>query len=164
MNDRERWVIYPLLFLALGAALKDKMIPSEAKFRKVECDELVVARVSGRLLCEELIVADSLTRQPGKITCGAVVVQGRYPSRPGTVQCDSLATTQAFVSDLTMNRLGDVKLPTLQGPLRLLTVDPDGNVVAFPAGQKGNSKKPTPATDSPDPEQPPLPGDPSSAD
>ena len=25
MTERERWIVYPLLFLALGAALRDKL-------------------------------------------------------------------------------------------------------------------------------------------
>jgi hypothetical protein len=26
MTERERWIVYPLLFLALGAALRDKLV------------------------------------------------------------------------------------------------------------------------------------------
>ena len=29
MSTRERWIVYPLLFLALGLALRDKLIPPE---------------------------------------------------------------------------------------------------------------------------------------
>jgi hypothetical protein len=29
MSDRERWVVYPLLFLSLGVALHDKFLPSK---------------------------------------------------------------------------------------------------------------------------------------
>lgn len=29
MTERERWILYPLLFLALGAALRDKVVPPE---------------------------------------------------------------------------------------------------------------------------------------
>lgn len=45
MSNRERWVIYPLLFLALGFALKPKFVPPEKfKCRLIECDELIVGR------------------------------------------------------------------------------------------------------------------------
>jgi hypothetical protein len=29
MSDRERWIVYPLLFLSLGVALHDKFLPSK---------------------------------------------------------------------------------------------------------------------------------------
>ncbi len=43
MSDRERWIIYPLLFLALGTALRDKLTQS------IEVD---------RILCKQLVVVD----------------------------------------------------------------------------------------------------------
>ena len=41
MTTRERWVVYPLLFLTLGIALKDKII-RQVSTGKVECRALVV--------------------------------------------------------------------------------------------------------------------------
>lgn len=42
MSTRERWTVYPLLFLALGAALRDKMT-SSIDVQRVFCEELIVA-------------------------------------------------------------------------------------------------------------------------
>jgi hypothetical protein len=41
MSERERWVIYPLLFLALGAALRDKLF-DRTMARSIVCQELTV--------------------------------------------------------------------------------------------------------------------------
>ena len=41
MSDRERWIIYPLLFLALGAALRDKLTQS-VDVETIRCKQLVV--------------------------------------------------------------------------------------------------------------------------
>lgn len=41
MTERERWIVYPLLFLALGAALRDKL-SEHTKTRTLECQELIV--------------------------------------------------------------------------------------------------------------------------
>jgi len=41
MTERERWVVYPLLFLALGAALRDKL-SEHTKTKTLECQELIV--------------------------------------------------------------------------------------------------------------------------
>ena len=37
MTDRERWTVYPLLFLALGIAVKDKVLPSSVDVDQVSC-------------------------------------------------------------------------------------------------------------------------------
>jgi hypothetical protein len=41
MSERERWVIYPLLFLALGAALRDKLV-DQTTTKSLICQELLV--------------------------------------------------------------------------------------------------------------------------
>jgi len=41
MTERERWVVYPLLFLALGAALRDKLV-DRTTTKSIRCQELVV--------------------------------------------------------------------------------------------------------------------------
>jgi hypothetical protein len=41
MSERERWVVYPLLFLALGAALRDKLF-DRTTTRSIVCQELTV--------------------------------------------------------------------------------------------------------------------------
>lgn len=49
MSERERWIVYPLLFFALGAALRDKFT------HEVRTDRLH----AGQIVCEELLVTDS---------------------------------------------------------------------------------------------------------
>jgi hypothetical protein len=41
MTERERWIIYPLLFLALGSALRDKLI-DQTRSKSIVCQELTV--------------------------------------------------------------------------------------------------------------------------
>ena len=46
MSTRERWIVYPLLFLALGVALRDKFVPpSRVTARRVWAEEMVVGKV-----------------------------------------------------------------------------------------------------------------------
>jgi hypothetical protein len=51
MSDRERWIVYPLLFLSLGVSLHDKMLPSkEVKTHRmilVNDDERGVVQIDG---------------------------------------------------------------------------------------------------------------------
>jgi hypothetical protein len=41
MTERERWIVYPLLFLALGSSLRDKLIDRTTS-RVIVCQELQV--------------------------------------------------------------------------------------------------------------------------
>lgn len=41
MSERERWIVYPLLFLALGAAMRDKLF-NLTRSQKVVCEAIAV--------------------------------------------------------------------------------------------------------------------------
>jgi hypothetical protein len=53
MTERERWIVYPLLFFALGTAVKDKIL-EQATYRNVVCNALVVTDREGR---QQVVVA-----------------------------------------------------------------------------------------------------------
>lgn len=40
MSERERWIVYPLLFLALGASLRDKLL-KQTFTETLRCEQLV---------------------------------------------------------------------------------------------------------------------------
>ena len=65
MSERERWVVYPLLFLALGAALRDK---------------LVDRTTTKRIVCQELRIEDEpVGNQPAQV----LAIIGREPKPTG---------------------------------------------------------------------------------
>jgi hypothetical protein len=41
MSERERWIVYPLLFLALGASLRDKLVDRTTS-KSIACQELLI--------------------------------------------------------------------------------------------------------------------------
>ncbi|MEN0111255.1 MAG: hypothetical protein AAF805_11090 [Planctomycetota bacterium] len=47
MTDRERWIVYPLLFLALGAALRDKLA-KQTRAKQIICEQLYLVDAEGR--------------------------------------------------------------------------------------------------------------------
>lgn len=59
MNERERWIIYPLVFFALGAALRDKFM-QHVSSKEIECQRLVVKSIEceGGIACEGVVVLD----------------------------------------------------------------------------------------------------------
>ena len=51
MNERERWIVYPLLFFALGASLRDKFL-QHVSSKDIECQRLVAKQIE----CEGAIL------------------------------------------------------------------------------------------------------------
>ena len=51
MSDRERWIVYPLLLLAVGLALQPKLVPVDVQLNEVKCD---------KLMCNELIAKQTI--------------------------------------------------------------------------------------------------------
>ena len=77
MVERERWIIYPLLFFALLLAARDRMIPpNPLKCPSIECSELTVRSQDGR----------DLVRMGGSLDSGVIIVYG--PSH--AIDADSL--------------------------------------------------------------------------
>jgi hypothetical protein len=60
MSERERWIVYPLLFLALGSAIRDKMLHA-VQTGDLQCDRIV----AGTIVCEGLQVVDAA--QPHRV-------------------------------------------------------------------------------------------------
>ena len=48
MSQRERWMVYPLLFLALGVSLRDKLIPPQVRALSVESISVRCAQLEVR--------------------------------------------------------------------------------------------------------------------
>lgn len=72
MSTRERWIVYPLLFLTLGIALRDKVIPPDhlGNFRmKFEAGTVVTPRIR----CNELLCDRIESKQS---QCGSLLIIG----------------------------------------------------------------------------------------
>jgi hypothetical protein len=135
MSTRERWIVYPLLFLALGAALRDKFVGSrDLRAGAVTCGELRV----GRLLCDRL--------ESGQVSVlelhGAHLVCDRVES--GQSECRQLIVKgpngQPVVGALADSRSGNGMIETVSAtgmPLvEIASANGAGNVVV--TGRVGN--------------------------
>jgi hypothetical protein len=74
MTERERWVVYPLLFLALGAALRDKLI-DRTTTKSIVCEELAVVDQEPTTGQPSRILA-KIGREPGGSGAGYLWVNG----------------------------------------------------------------------------------------
>ena len=80
MTERERWIVYPLLFLALGAGLRDKLF-DQTRTKSIECQELTVSaeeRVGHPTI--SLARIGPIERSPSdKTPAGQMLIQGGFP-------------------------------------------------------------------------------------
>ena len=82
MSDRERWIVYPLLFLALGAALRDKLARSIHSVDVIRGAALDIDLKRGSITCRSLILEDDRRRRVVQLRTeqdqfgGAAVVYG----------------------------------------------------------------------------------------
>jgi hypothetical protein len=93
MTERERWIVYPLLFLALGAALRDKL-SEQTNTKLIRCQELVVtgeevAGQEGATLVRIGAVPRTSANSPH---LGEIVVTGRIQTQ--VVQADGIVAQE----------------------------------------------------------------------
>ena len=64
MSTRERWIVYPLLFLALGTALRPKLAPTfEASIMQITSDDVKSRELTAdRITCRSLTIVDDQNR------------------------------------------------------------------------------------------------------
>jgi hypothetical protein len=85
MTERERWIVYPLLFFALGASLRDKFM------QQVSTKELVCRRIDceGPIACEGVVVLDPNNKSQPHVQLGRVEpaegAAGQPPTRFGVL-------------------------------------------------------------------------------
>jgi hypothetical protein len=132
MSNRERWIVYPLLFLALGTALRDKITRSigglDAVYGKsvqidlnqgiIQCRALEVVDESGQR--RVLVATDGFAGQGERKTVGAVHTygdDGRQRCHLGLgLQCRELRVVgsnglaRVFAGETAVTRPGGAKL------------------------------------------------------
>jgi len=138
MSTRERWIVYPLLFLTLGIVMRDKVMPL-ARFQASEV-------AAGRIRCNQLQV-DQVVSAGGLVVqgiqCGELLVGG--PNGRPTVLVGTDAKTKGGVIE-TLSPAG--------APLVVLQPTDSGGVVAASDFKKISSvarpeKPKTPSTPAP---------------
>lgn len=91
MSDRERWIVYPLLFLALAVSLRDKLTHTVHSDR-IECRSIIFHSESGEplwLLTQDVASPLGSSEKSGGLML--VDAQGRRTARFGPVmQCQTL--------------------------------------------------------------------------
>jgi len=120
MSTRERWIVYPLLFMTLGISLRDKIKPPAhlgSRGLQVEAGEIVAGRIRcGQLQVQETAVCKRL--ESTRSECHALLVYGPT-DRPVVVAGFDARTHAGLLETFAANGLPQV---------RLLST-PDGGIV-----------------------------------
>ena len=138
MSTRERWIVYPLLFLALGLALRDKILPAShmlvgeiaagqircnqfqadrAACNQLQAEQAVCNRVqSDQVICKRLGATGGIAT--GNVQCGELMVVGSN-GRPTVLVGTDTTTKGGLIT--TLSRTG--------APLVLLRPTESGGVV-----------------------------------
>lgn len=155
MTDRERWTVYPLLFLALGVAMHDKVFKF-TDIARVQCESL---------LCKTLVVTDEQGRQQVVLTSnrGGGIVQSENMLCQTLVVTDETGNQKVIVSSDSGGGIvqapgntghPNVLLGHAQRLSGLLFVDGEGRVlrgsVAIPAQQTEQEAPTDPDDTAPD--------------
>jgi hypothetical protein len=143
MSSRERWIVYPLLFLTLGIVMRDKIIP-QAHFQSFQSQEIAAERIRcGQLQVDQVAIAARIVGR--SIQCGEFSVAGPN-GRP----------TVIILTD-PKNKGGAIETLSLTGaPLVRLQPTESGGVVIASEFLQGNTTPPEKpkAAPTPSPKQP----------
>ena len=137
MSTRERWIVYPLLFLTLGIALRDKVIPPDhlGNFRmKFEAGTIVTPRIRcNELLCDRL--------ESNQTKCNTLLITGPNGQRVVAAGTDNKARAgiiETFTTDgmpqvriFSSNAGGMVSTIQRAGKLALILGDTGKNFGVF---------------------------------
>jgi len=160
MSERERWVVYPLLFLALGAALRDKLV-DRTTTKSIVCQELtivdeepdgqkpvrVLARIGrteappnspalGYLIVNGQVDVDGVVKVNGIVNAKQYALQGvllspAFQALPGISVPDLMRAMQAAQDRQKANAAKD-QSPTNQPPANPSAGPPKGATNAPP--------------------------------
>ena len=158
MNNGERWKVYPLLFLTLGIAVKDKLI-KEVNTDKVTCKVVNTDRVT----CNMLVVTDPQGNEQALISSGPAGGILRIHGN-GNNPTILLGHTEKLYGMIFVDAKGNLVSPTIAVPTAhpqhaFPGASPPGDKPASPPGDKPapppGDKSTSPPDDKPPPEEAP---------
>jgi hypothetical protein len=93
MSDRERWIVYPLLFLTLGIALRNQFLPT----RRFGALDLKAGELTAqKILCNDLVIYQK--GECNQLQCGQFQFDeafGKHASIAGLAECVGLKAGEA---------------------------------------------------------------------
>ncbi len=153
MTERERWIVYPLLFLALGAALRDKL-SEHTKTKSIECQELTVYGEDGPNQPPVVLVQIGSVKRTSADSphLGHIIVDGLVQAKE--VQAEGIQGTNINADNYFFHQLpfGPMLFREFMRVLQLQATGPanagkKSDVAPPPDDKPSESAQPQPATE-----------------
>ncbi len=113
MSERERWIVYPLLLFALGAAVRDKLM-QRVESKEIRCESLqIVDQQDPEVTLAELSFKKAIDNDPTQLSdrVGALLLR----DSDGNIVCD-------IATDVLVGRLVARQLLVVDPHLRPLVI------------------------------------------
>ena len=107
MSERERWIVYPLLFLALGVALRDELF-DQTWSRQVVCEQLTLIDGESSPLAPPQMIGSLGRPSPQTVRAG------------GQLSVDVVRAGTVIADQYTYGRAQVIPQPTIMDFLRRL--------------------------------------------
>jgi len=163
MSDRERWIVYPLVFLTLGIALRNQFLPTrqfgavdlkagELTAQKITCNELVIREYAqcNQLQCEQfqfnealgkhirtLGLAECAQLEAGEAECRAILVVNA-DGKPAILAGADKNTQSGVIQTMNSNGMPLVQIRATDSGGLITTVGLDGKVLVA-MGEEGQN-------------------------
>ncbi|MGD0654798.1 MAG: hypothetical protein ABSA16_10675 [Thermoguttaceae bacterium] len=163
MSDRERWIVYPLVFLTLGIALRNQFLPTrqfgavdlkagELTAQKITCNELVIREYAqcNQLQCEQfqfnealgkhirtLGLAECAQLKAGEAECRAILVVNA-DGKPAILAGADKNTQSGVIQTMNSNGMPLVQIRATDSGGLITTVGLDGKVLVA-MGEEGQN-------------------------
>jgi hypothetical protein len=122
MSTRERWIVYPLLFLTLGSVLRDKLVPqSHFQAVTISADQIRCSRLQSDLI-------KAIEAAVAEVRCQDLAVQGPN-NRPVVVAAADIATGSGLLETYSATGARQVRLAATDVGGAVTTFGRLGNVV-----------------------------------
>jgi hypothetical protein len=117
MSERERWIVYPLLFLALGASLRDKL-GGRLTAKSIVCQELRIEdEPIGNQPAQVLAMIGRLQASPNAPALGGLVVNGEI-AVDGAVKVDGVVDVSKYYAFQGLPIFPFQVVPRVASPVR----------------------------------------------
>jgi hypothetical protein len=163
MSDRERWIVYPLVFLTLGIALRNQFLPTrrfgavdlkagEITAQKITCNDLFVREIGdcNQLQCQQfqfnealgkhirtLGLAECAQLKAGEAECRAILVVNA-DGKPAILAGADKNTQSGVIQTMNSNGMPLVQIRATDSGGLVTTVGHDGNVLVA-MGEEGQN-------------------------
>ena len=138
MSPRERWIVYPLIFLTLGIALRDKLLyqvkTNEVEAQRVACGQVKTNDIEAqRVACSQLVADQLVVKQTSHlhlVECQTLVVHAPTGKTVAVLGADA-DTNNGLIETFSSRGVPQVRIQSNEDSGVVTALDPTGKTVTL---------------------------------